>query len=289
VPDSEFPRIWISLSAPQSVPEEGWRDRLVHSALEAGTVIDISKGPALWGGAMRGTDAALMSLGGTDIERAVDAQHAQDLLEAHLIETLSAIGREHLDFYFLQVRHKLSSWQIEGAAKALELAHRDGHVRNVGLCCDGDPLASVAVWNAVEVANALLVPRSHADEAAYNDLKAALSQESKLQTVVTSKALNWGYGMPFVNLPVERSGLDPMRIAQAVVADLAKENTVLVAARTPEEVRAAMEAPNLPQIPEFDTVIESYKEAWEQDEPWEELRRSADPISRKAAERRLSK
>lgn len=158
---------------------------------------------------MRGADACLMALGGVDIERATDHNHASDLVQAHLIETLSAVGREYLDFYFLRVRRGLEEFQINGALEALEMAKQEGHVRYLGLCCDGPSLAVLGVWQFHDAFEVILIPRSQDDSEAYDTL-APVARERRVG-IVTSQPLS------------ERSS----------------EHPVLVKVRTPEEVRLA--------------------------------------------------
>lgn len=129
----------------------------VESALREETVLDISANSALWGGQMRGTDALLMTRGGMEIERAPDEKAACDLIQAHLIETLSAIGREHIDFYFLQVRRALEEFQINGALQALENAKQEGHIRFLGLAAEGHGLAVQSVWQFRDAFEVLLL------------------------------------------------------------------------------------------------------------------------------------
>lgn len=137
-----FPKEWVRLiTVAGQTPAE-----LTKAAEALGTVIDVSANPALWGGQMRGTDALIMAKGGLDVERTGDEKSACDLVQAHLIETLSAIGREHVDFYFLQVRRALEEYQIHGALQALESAKQEGHIRFVGLAVEGPSLAVQSVW-----------------------------------------------------------------------------------------------------------------------------------------------
>ena len=99
-----FPPVWLSLSLPHESGEAAI-DALVRSARAANVPLDISGNPALWGGRMRGDDEAfLMQMSTSGYERATDDRHAGDLIQAHLIETLSSIGREWIDVYFLRVR-----------------------------------------------------------------------------------------------------------------------------------------------------------------------------------------
>lgn len=285
-----FSPIWLSLAAPQEASTSGWLDQLVAAAVEAGTVLDVSKGPALWGGALRGSNARLMTLGGTDVEYAVDTDHATNLVQAHLLQTLSAIGRETIDLYFLQVRRKLEDFQFQGALQALELAKQDGHIGHVGLCCDGPPLAVLAQWQLADSFEVLLVPRNHFDDVAYKTL-VPLARERRVG-IVTSKPLNWGFGLPFMRIPIDpqewpdRLLLTDDRLAQAAMKDLSAENPILVVARTPEQIRVAVAASGSQDLADFDSILLAYKDAWRSDEAWRALHTDPDPIVRKAIERR---
>ncbi|RYG28682.1 hypothetical protein EON81_28085, partial [bacterium] len=126
--------MWLALGVP-SAPEE--TDPMLALAREEGVPLDITAQPGLWGGRMRGGEDFLTVVGPSHHERATEHAHAIDLTQAHLIETLSAIGREWIDIYWLRVRRPLEEFQIDGALEALESARQDGHVRYLGLACDG--------------------------------------------------------------------------------------------------------------------------------------------------------
>lgn len=286
-----FPPVWLSLAAPQTDFEPGWLDDLVQAAVEADTVIDVSKGAALWGGPLRHANARLMTIGGIDIETAADARHATDLLLAHLVQTLSAVGRERIDFYFLQLRGRIEQHQFDGALQALELARQDGHIRFAGLCCDGPSLAVRTHWQLADAFDVVLVPRNHFRSDEFEAL-IELANERRVG-IVTSKPLNWGYGMPFVRMPVDWP-LDALaqvptedRLVQAAIADLSRDHPVLVVTRTPEQILTAVSAPQSAPMNNFEEAIERYRTAWLSDESWNMLLRDADPIARKAAERRM--
>jgi hypothetical protein len=146
-----FPKVWLRLVSRSDVsPGE-----LVNRALAEETVTDISLNPALWGGQMRGTDSLLMAVGSADIRRATSRAHSGDLIQANLIEILSAIGREWIDFYFLPATEPLSDFQVEGALEALEGAIQEGHIKHLGLACQGTTEAAWSIWrnhDAFEVA-----------------------------------------------------------------------------------------------------------------------------------------
>lgn len=139
------PPTWLSLQEP-SEATEGWAKSLVDAALNSKTVIDISKRPALWGGFMRGTDSLLMAVGGGDCALAPDASTASHSVQAKLISLLSCIGRDHIDFFFLDYRSAWEEWQISGALEALETAKQDGIVRFIGLAHGGHELATLGMW-----------------------------------------------------------------------------------------------------------------------------------------------
>lgn len=128
-----FPAKWLSLIFRQNAARPA---DLVEAALQARTVLDISTNPALWCGQMRGTDAVLMATGSNDLERAENEQQSHDFVQAHLIEILCAVGREHLDFYFLRLRQPLQEFQISGALIALEACRQEGNIRFTGVAAE---------------------------------------------------------------------------------------------------------------------------------------------------------
>jgi len=88
----------------------------------------------------------LIQVSAVDLERATDSRHAADLVQAHLIETLSALGRPCVDFYFLRSRIAYREDQISGALETLELARQEGHVSYLGLHAEGPADPTLANW-----------------------------------------------------------------------------------------------------------------------------------------------
>ncbi|AIE84837.1 hypothetical protein [Fimbriimonas ginsengisoli] len=172
----EFPPVWLSLSVPASSSD---MEGLVGAALESGVPLDVSSSPGLWGGHMRGTDAPLTCLSNTGYEEATDGRHASDLIQAHLIETLSCIGREWFDIYFLRVRRAVEEYQISGALEAMEMARQEGHIRFLGLCCEGPSLAALGMWQFHDAFEVLRVPYSLDDGEAYETL-APIARERRV-------------------------------------------------------------------------------------------------------------
>lgn len=264
-----FPPVWLSLSLPHESGEAPI-DALVGAARDANVPLDLGGNPALWGGRLRGDDQAfLMQMSTSGYERATDDRHAEDLIQAHLIETLSAIGREWIDVYFLRVRRAVDEAQLSGALEAMEMARQEGHIRHLGIVCDGSSLATLGMWQFHDAFDLLLVPRNHHDDEAYRTL-APLAKERRVG-VVTSRPLNWGWGLPFVALenrlvlPGER-----MTLAQAAIADLAQDHPVLVGVRTPCEVEQALSAPGV-SMPDLRERLVPLRERFEAESTWFEL------------------
>jgi len=219
-------------------------DGIVRAALDSGAPIDVTSHPALWGGKMRGTDATLVAVGNDDYERATDEGHACSLTQANLIQLLSAIGRETIDIFYFRVRRMAEEFQISGALQALELAKQEGHIRFIGLCCDGPPFGTLGAWQFHDAFESLLVPRNHYDKEAYDTLS-PLARERRVG-IVTSRPLNWGGGASFTDTPEHwrlrnlTQSFYGQTLAQAVIADLARDHPVLVGVRSPQEIEQAV-------------------------------------------------
>lgn len=260
------------------------------AALESGSPIDITSQPALWGGRMRGTEATLTCVSTHGYENATDDRHASDLIQAHLIETLSCVGRDYFDFYFLRVRQAVEEFQIAGALEAMEMARQEGHIRYLGICCDGPSLATLGLWQFHDAFEALLVPRNHYDPEPYETL-APLARKRRVG-VVTSRPLNWGYGLPFVDLPSQwrlrnlTKGFYGLSLAQAVIGDLAQDAPVMVGVRSAKEVREALEAPEKYRPDGLREFLGPFVEAWDSEEMWSEFSDSSEPALKSAALRR---
>ena len=239
--NSVFPPIWLSLALPREGRE---LDELVAAALSSGAPIDVTSQPALWGGKMRGTDATLVAISSDDYERATDEGHACSLTQAHLIEVLSSIGRETIDIYYFRVRQMAEEFQISGALQALDQAKEEGHIRHIGLCCDGLSFGTLGAWQFHDAFETLLVPRNHYDSESYDTL-APMANERRVG-IVTSRPLNWGGGSSFTDTPEHwrlrnlTQSFYGQTLAQAVIADLAQDHPVLVGVRTPGEIEQAI-------------------------------------------------
>ena len=290
-----FPPIWLSLSVPHGgFTEEFSSTDLVSAAVETGSPIDVTSQPALWGGALRqikSEDSTLMMIGGQTMERASDEKHAMDLTQAHLIETLSSVGRESIDFYFLRVRRAVEEQQINGALEALELAKQEGHIKHLGIYAEGPGLSVLGMWQFHDAFETLLVARNHYDSQKFDQL-APLAKERRVG-VVTCQPLNWGFGIPFVALPELwrlrnlTQSFYGLSIAQAVLSDLSKSHPVLVGVRSPHEVQEAVDAASKSVPDGFESLLAEYRNAFDDEATWENLATHDEPWIRRAARARM--
>lgn len=200
--------MWLALGVP-SAPDE--TDALLEIARGAAVPLDITAAPGLWGGRMRGSEDFFSIVGTSHYENATEHAHAIDLTQAHLIETLSAIGRDWIDIYWLRVRRPLEEFQIDGALEALGSARQDGHIRYLGLACDGPGLSALSVWQFHDAFELLLLPRSSEDEAF---------------STLSSQAIDRRVGV----------------VSRVASAGEVRERPVLVPVRNAGEAKAALEA-----------------------------------------------
>lgn len=218
-----FPPVWLSLALPRTGGEEGIA-ALADAAREANVPLDISANPALWGGQMRGEDDRFFLQSSTpSYEQATDDRHASDLIQAHLIETLSAIGREWIDVYFLRVRRAVDEAQLSGALEAMEMARQEGHIRHLGLLCDGSSLATLALWQFHDAFDLVLAPRDAEDDEDYRTL-APLARERRVGLVT------YPTGEP----------------SRETLGAWARQHPVVMKVRTPEEIQSALSAAREP-------------------------------------------
>lgn len=289
--NASFPPIWLSLQAPHD-PVPGFQGALVEAALAAQTVLDISHQPSLWGGQMRGTDAKLMMIGGSDAGKAPDGSAAANAIHASLVSTLSAIGRDHIELYYLDYTFAWEEHQINGALEGLETAKQDGIIGHIGLFSRGSSLATLGMWQFHDAFETALVRRNPVQED-YDVLK-DLAHERRAG-LVTCGALNWGYDVPFTaleskwrlrNLTQSFYGLSA---AQAAIAHYAQEHPVVVGVRTPQEIQAALEGPQKTLPQGIDVLLSEIANDYREIEIWRELQQDERAWLAKAARRAVAR
>jgi len=133
-------------------------DALLASPIET---LDISPAPALWGRFVRERANRLQIAAATPknlLLQASDARIAANLVQSHIIETLCAVGRTHIDYYFLSLHEVPTEAQLSGALEALELARQEGQIGAMGLAAYGKPLAILALWRTHDAFEVVLLP-----------------------------------------------------------------------------------------------------------------------------------
>lgn len=189
---------------------------------------------------MRGGEDTLVTFGGRFLASAHDERNALDLTQAHLIETLSAIGRETIDVYAITVRRALEEWQINGALEALESARQEGHIRYFALHAEGAGHAALGLWQFHDFAELLFVARNPMETEAYANL-APLAAERRVG-IVTTQPLEWAKGESASRRAAELGLAIETDAARDLVAMAATAHPVLVPVRTADEVQSALAA-----------------------------------------------
>jgi len=137
-------------------------ERLTRALLQSPIeTLDISPAPAVWGRFLREQAIQLQIAVATPTNlllHAPDARIAANLLQSHIIETLCAIGRTHIDYYFLSLHETPNEMQLSGALEALELARQEGQIGAIGLAAYGAPLAILALWRTHDAFEVALLP-----------------------------------------------------------------------------------------------------------------------------------
>jgi aryl-alcohol dehydrogenase-like predicted oxidoreductase len=232
-----------------------------------------------------------MTIGGDEIKNATSEKHAAELTEAHFIQSLCAIGRDYLDFYFLRIGSHLSEAQINGALRALSSAKDEGNLRFIGIAAETDPGVVLTLWQFHDAFEVALTPRNHRIREPFEMLE-PFAQQRRVG-LITSRPFNWGYGLPFVALPsVWRlrnltQSFYGLTLAQAVLQDLAKNHPVLVGVRSAKEVQSALTACQTPAPAGIEAVLDLFKEAFDRDSDWAELAAHPAAHVREAVERRV--
>jgi hypothetical protein len=260
---------------------------MIAAVLSSGAPVELSSQPSLWGQHFRGKEPVMSVQGTPEYERASDEGHAADLVSAHIIQTLSSLGRETIDFYALPVRRVVEEYQFNGALQSLELAKQEGHIRHIALTSDGPGLATLGMWQFHDAFEVLFVPRNHYDHSAYDTLM-PVARERRVG-VVTTRPLDWGYGIPFTLLPAPwqlrnlTQGMYGYSLEQAAIRDLVEEAPVIVNVRSAIEVERAVAAATISQPTGLESFLEPFREAFESPETWEKFQISQDAGERRAA------
>lgn len=275
-----FPPVWLRLTLSPTLFQGEGLEALVEAAKASGAPLDVSAGPAVLGSYMRGADdLVLIQRSTVDFERATDERHAADLIQAHALQTLSALGRETIDFYLLRVRRAIEERQLSGVLESLEMLRQEGHFKHAGLLCDGPSLATLGLWQFHDAFDVVVMPRNHYDDEAFRTLEPVAGK--RRVGLVTTDPLEWRYGLPVTSL-----GEEANRLKSAMVADLAKDHPVIVNVQSAEDVEWALSAATAPVPEDFAERIAGLRTTFDDAKTWDRLATDGTPLEKAAAERR---
>lgn len=155
--------LWLQgrLPAQKPIPDDWATSAFQQAAAWGCEVFDISRTPSYWGQAIRDHHPSLRLMAvfrHPGLATAPDSSAAARQIQAHLIETLSCVGHEQIDFYFLAYTQPLEEYQIVGALEALEVAKQEGQIGYLGLACETDPLKTLAFWRFHDAFEIALLP-----------------------------------------------------------------------------------------------------------------------------------
>jgi len=150
----QSPDLWYRLVSRE--PDD--LERIARGAAETGAVLDVSATPGLWGSFLRGDSNHLSLEMGEGLRHATDTSHAAELVQAELVQHLSALGRMTIDFVFWRYSRALEEYAIEGALQTFEMAIQEGNIRFLGLACPGNELAALGMWQFHDAFSVLGVP-----------------------------------------------------------------------------------------------------------------------------------
>jgi len=200
--NKEFPPFWLKLALPKHSED---LDAFIEAVSDADLPVDVTSQPGLWGGKLRGDGHFRTYTSSSHFEHATDSSHAANLVQADLIQTLSAIGHETIDIYFLRIRRAVEEFQINGVLEALESAKQEGHIRFIGLASEGNPFGALSMWQFHDAFDVLQVARNPIEKDAYETLS-PLARQRRVG-IVTTNTLDWLGEDPLENSPIAQSYL----------------------------------------------------------------------------------
>lgn len=263
--NQEYPNVWLR---PQ-LGEPADLEPMLEALALADTVLDVTAMPGVMA---RIREKPLLYRGGTTITGGRTADHSADLMGAEIIEIVSSLGGQSLEFFVLRVREPLEDHQVEGALGALSSAVEEGLVRHLGLGFEGP--AAMPLWQLNDAFDIVVVERNFRSEEAYRQVAPMAS--SRRVGVVTDKPVEWEFGMPLGQVLG-----DGAEVEESEVARLSAQHPVIVGCRMAEDVERFLDArAGVELTPEV-------LEAWDDKGRWEKLAFGNSAWVREAAQRKL--
>lgn len=240
------PPVWLALAPPKTAVEGGL-DALADAAIASGAILDLSANMGPFGGRIGPSDAEIMICGGQEAAQGADEKGVQSLIDAAIVQALSAIGRPYVNFFFLRYERSWEEFQISAALETLEGARQEGVIRHLGLAATGSSFAALSMWQFHDAFECLAVPSHPLRRTDYETLS-PLAQERRVG-LLGLNATEWQAGRDLRdlddvwrlrNLTQSFYGLTARQVAIQV---LSRKHPVTVRVRTPQEVAEAIAAP----------------------------------------------
>lgn len=132
--------------------------RLLQSPYE---VLDITPAPALWGQLIREhpNELKIAITAPPNLLQVASYSLVVHSVQAHLVEVFCAIGRDDVDFYFLNLSEPVAESALSGALEALEMARQEGQIKALGFTTSAEPLRILSLWRTHDAFEVIRVPQ----------------------------------------------------------------------------------------------------------------------------------
>lgn len=219
------PNVWLGLIPTGS--EEG-NQALVQKALEAKTILDVTRAPALWGNHLRGVQVPLSLAIGQELRHNASPEAARTYLEGELLQTFSQIGGTQIDFVALACTGPMPENVVDAALQVLEETRQEGHIRHYGLWSAGHPMSTLALWQFHDAFEFVVVANNPPKSQGFEMLSSMA--EARRVGVLSHEVLAWN--------------LDEVtdEVATQSIQRARESGPVLVGVKSPHEVQIATSA-----------------------------------------------
>lgn len=134
-----FADIWWRIVGTDESQIEGVREAYSQATAP------VMAGP-YWANALRDLSPEWIVSGGAVAGTALSQSHADDLVSAQILQSVSSSPDGQLLIFFLSVDSAWEEYQINGALAAMDAARQDGLIRHLGLHVAGPAIAVSSLW-----------------------------------------------------------------------------------------------------------------------------------------------
>lgn len=165
--NAKVPRTWIQPLLGFDVPQ------FIESHLADDSIIDISGNLGVLGYQLQQTSCRISVQAGRTVEGSDSEEGAYHAMSAEILQVISALGRQKVDFFYWRYHRALEEFQINGAIRALADGKEEGLIDFVGLRLEGHPLVAMSLIRFHDAFETLMLPQAIGDaEALVEDARA---------------------------------------------------------------------------------------------------------------------